>query len=124
VIRLDCRACAAPLDVGVRHRGRAVRCPLCGAELEVPRNLDFRGARTASAEDRKAGKAALSWALLGVFCIGPPVTAAVWWWSSRRIARAADEGRIPPESLLGARVVAATALIGQVAALASIVPYL
>lgn len=116
MIRIDCGACAAPLDVGMRHRGRRIRCPGCGAEVPVPRELDFRAARQDSAEDRRAGTAALSVAIAGTaICVGLPVCAAVWWWTSRRIERSAREGRVPPESLLGARVVAATGLVAQLA---------
>lgn len=120
-VRIDCPACAAPLDVGRRHRGRAIRCPACGGNVTVPHGLDFRGAHQDAVGDRRTGGRALVTAIFGtVVCVGIPVCAAVWWWTSRRITHAVEDGRVPAESLLAARVVAAVGLFAQVLFWASV----
>lgn len=119
MIRVDCRACGSTLDVSRRERAKEVPCPRCAEPVTIPASLDFRGARIAASGERKTGDRALAVACVSaILCALPPVSAAVWWWSANRIARAEDEGRVPVESLLIARVISAVAFTSQLGWLA------
>lgn len=114
MIRVDCAGCGATLDVSRRERGKDVPCPRCRAGVAVPASLDFTSAWKSALGERRSGGCAvhLAWVAAALFCF-PPLAAAVWWWASSRISRAEQEGRVPAEPLLVARVVAAVAFVSQ-----------
>lgn len=112
-LRLDCPGCAAPLDVGARHRGRQVACPSCRGAVTVPR-LHFRDARIQAVDDRRAAdRAFIAVLVVTLLWFATPVCALLWWTTSRRAHLAAQDGRVAPEPLLAARVVAAVATCAQ-----------
>lgn len=108
-----CQDCATEMNVSRRHRGRTVPCPQCGARVAIPRNLAFRETFDASVADRRSGYRLLLWAWLSALTCVPVAPAAVWWIASRRMQQAEEDGRVVVDSLVAARLVAATAFFCQ-----------
>lgn len=104
-----CAACGAATVVQRRDRGRSVRCPKCGAGIEVPQNLDFVPVENATARDReRAGWLLVATIVAGVGCC-LPASAFIWWSASGHVRRARDAGR-EVEPLLASTAVLAGVL--------------
>ncbi len=101
-----CSACDKEMVLESYHQGRVVPCPWCGANEDVPNQLDFQTVYAERAGDESRGRLllAISVASLLLGCL--PAAAIVWWMASGRIGRAREDQREADPLLLNARVIA------------------
>jgi hypothetical protein len=106
---LRCPDCDAEMRISRRHRGRAVPCPRCTADVDVPSRLAFRDTMAEAVSDRRTGHwyLTLAW-VAGLTCL-PVAPAIVWFLATRRMQRAREDGREVVGPLQAARLVSVTA---------------
>lgn len=112
-LSFDCPSCSSSLRVNRLHRGRAVHCRDCGAEVIVPKSLDFGRYLGAALDDRRAASRLLVASILSAVVCLVPISAFVWWLAARRIALARQQERPVQVDLRKARVIAAVSTVSH-----------